>query len=188
MGLDIKLAITESFPRAQGERTGSPRPGFATAYGFSTIELMVVLVILGITLAATIPSFRNSLKTQRLDGAADRIAVKMRLARSRAIAENTPYLIAWYAVSGELFLVRDENGDGTPNWGDEYQEGPIGLPDGVSLANSTTDPFPEDYVSFLPDGSTSASGTLVLSNEKGLKLNINLLQPSGVVSVSTPNS
>lgn len=81
------------------------RPGRA-ARGFTLVEVMVVLVIIGITLGLVslnaIPSTQ-----QNLQGEAQRIALLLQLARDEAIVRNR--LVAFEAnADGYRFLVRNE--------------------------------------------------------------------------------
>jgi prepilin-type N-terminal cleavage/methylation domain-containing protein len=154
--------------------------------GFSAVELMVTLVVFGVMAAASIPAFSKSMTANKLVSASDGVRSKMRLARSRAVAENRPYIIAWYAQYGQVFLVRDENLNGQPDWGSEYQEGPLTMPNGIKMTNYGSNPFPNSYVVFNPDGSASASGALLIVNTQGQQKVVNLIQPSGTVTVSSP--
>ncbi len=57
--------------------------------GFTLIELLVVLGIVGLLLAAALPSFHQYQQTQRLTTAADHFLVALNLARSEAIQRRT---------------------------------------------------------------------------------------------------
>jgi len=154
--------------------------------GFSAVELMVVMVVFGIMAAASIPAFSKSMKANKLVEASDQIESRMRLARARAVAENQPYVIGWFTQYGQLFLVRDENRNGVPDWGSEYQEGPLQIPTGITLANFSDNPFSHSYVAFNPDGSAGEGGSLLLSNDQSQSKVITLIQPSGTVAVTSP--
>jgi prepilin-type N-terminal cleavage/methylation domain-containing protein len=54
--------------------------------GFSLIELMIVLVVLGLIVGYSIPSFHRFSSTLQLRGAGENIAGQLRLAREKAIA------------------------------------------------------------------------------------------------------
>jgi type IV fimbrial biogenesis protein FimT len=57
--------------------------------GFTIIELMTTLVILGILIAVAIPSFNDLVVGTRIKGAASDIYASLTLARSEAIKRNT---------------------------------------------------------------------------------------------------
>lgn len=59
------------------------------ANGFSLLELMITLAIIGILAAVGLPSFREMLVSARTKGAAENIMAGLRVARSEAIKRNT---------------------------------------------------------------------------------------------------
>ncbi len=77
------------------------------AAGYTLVELLVVLAILGLITAIALPMFANALPGAELKAAARNLGADMRLARSRAIAGNRDVALSVdlperrYAVSGE---------------------------------------------------------------------------------------
>ena len=67
------------------------------AHGFSLIELIVGVVILGILMAIGIPGFTEWLRNARVRGAADAVQNGLLLARSEAVRRNT--LVGFYLVN-----------------------------------------------------------------------------------------
>jgi prepilin-type N-terminal cleavage/methylation domain-containing protein len=57
--------------------------------GFSLVELAVTLVVLGLVLAFSIPSFQSFNTTQQLKGATENVAAQMRMMREVAISSGT---------------------------------------------------------------------------------------------------
>lgn len=149
--------------------------------GYSLIELAVVIILLGITLAASIPAFSRLMQSNSLQNAANQVSGHMRLARQMAVASGVPYIVDWDSTESYL-LVRDDNQNDAPDVG-EPADGPFTLPSRVSLENSEDDGFTSSLVVFSRDGSASESGTLVLSNDRGHSLNLMLLAPTGQVRV-----
>ena len=65
----------------------------ARSRGFTLVELMVVLTLLGVLLGVGIPSFRDFIATQKVKAAAQDLAMAMLLARSEAIKRNTDVVV-----------------------------------------------------------------------------------------------
>ena len=56
--------------------------------GFTIIELMTALVVAGILLAVAIPSFRELLARNRVEGVAGELSTDLQYARSEAVSRN----------------------------------------------------------------------------------------------------
>ena len=54
--------------------------------GFSLVELAIVLVVMGILFALSVPNFQRLSSSYQLRGAAENVAGQLRLAREKAIA------------------------------------------------------------------------------------------------------
>jgi len=57
-------------------------------YGFSLIELMVVVIILGVVLAVAVPSYTGAVNGSRLAGTANELLASLRQARVEAVRRN----------------------------------------------------------------------------------------------------
>lgn len=160
-------------PMARLKRT-SPREA-----GYSLIELAVVVIILGITLTASIPAFSRLMQSNSLQNAAGQFSGHMRLARQMAVTSGVSYIVDWDSTETYL-IIRDNNENDVPDVG-EPADGPFTLPKRVSLADSA---FTSSRVTFSRDGSASESGTLMLSNDRGHSVNLMLLAPTGQVRIN----
>jgi len=81
--------------------------------GFTLTELMVVVAILGIVMAATLPSAMRVWKRPSLDHAGNAMAGKMQICRQRAVWQRTPYRIIVQPTSGRFY---SERRDTTGAW------------------------------------------------------------------------
>lgn len=61
----------------------------ATQRGFTVIELLVVLVLMGIMMGLAVPAFREFIAAQRVKNTAFDFAAALLLARSEAVKRNT---------------------------------------------------------------------------------------------------
>mgnify|MGYP003500157546 CR=1 FL=1 len=69
---------------------GSERRRGAIPRGFTLIELMVAIMVLGILLGVAVPSFRDAALSSRLTAYANDLVASAQIARSEAIKRNAP--------------------------------------------------------------------------------------------------
>ena len=72
--------------------------------GVTLLELLIVLVLMGLIAAMTIPIFGNGVSTTELKSAAREVAAGLRLARSQAIAQRTESVLV-FDVAARAFSV-----------------------------------------------------------------------------------
>lgn len=65
--------------------------GRRTSRGFTLIELVLVMLIIGLLLALVAPSLGGLLRSNQLDSAARTVAAMLKEARTRAASEARPY-------------------------------------------------------------------------------------------------
>lgn len=163
-----------------------PRPNRrsqAQALGFSPIDLLATIVILCITMVISMTAYRLITQTASLASGAQRVAGNFRLCRQMASSQGVPYIVAWNPDAGEIRVVRDENQDGDPDPGEAYQ-GPFIIPRGLKLTNPNGEGFAANHVSFLINGTASASGSLYLTDARGDTSRVAVISPIGDVQVN----
>lgn len=148
--------------------------------GFSMVEVMVVVTVTGLTLAAGVPAFTRFTQTARLNGAAEQIAGEFRLARQKAVSEGTPYIFLWW-YSNWYYVIKDTDGNGYYTSGEPYT-GPTWFPSGISALSA--EGFTSPWMSINPNGSCTQSGSFVIRNARGNRLRLTLLGPTGQVSIA----
>lgn len=141
-------------------RQGRPR-----AIGFTLVELLVVLAILGLTMAVVPPLIGAALPGVELKGAARRSAAGLRLAREEAI--RTGRAAAWTLdIEARAFRITGNHRPGR-------------LPDGIRLrleaAERELDGEGRGAIRFFPDGS-STGGVFVLERDgRGYQVGVDWL-------------
>ncbi len=123
--------------------------------GFTLVEMAVVLTLLGLLLAFSVPAFHSASQGYQLKGATQNIAGQLRLAREKAIATGTDQVMHFTLnfPAGSTWDYHIHNGGFVgPGWS---------LPNGIDYANVTISP------TMLRDGRMSGSGIVVLRDRKG---------------------
>jgi prepilin-type N-terminal cleavage/methylation domain-containing protein len=92
-----KIAIHQNVAK----RSSSP--------GFTLVELMVVIAILGIMVMMVVPNFASMQQEARMRAGAQEIAQDFRQIRERALATSQQYMVA-RAVNGRAYEVTDPTG------------------------------------------------------------------------------
>jgi prepilin-type N-terminal cleavage/methylation domain-containing protein len=139
--------------------------------GFSLLELIIVLVLLGAAVMVVMPSFVGSLSSLELETATRDLITNMRKARSSAVSEQTVHRVVLLApeVPNEPFSYVLTN---------EFEQPlqKIELPNGISFVDAD---FLPAVLSFYPNG-RSSGGVIGLSNVKGKQLFIQLNPVTGL--------
>ena len=139
----------------------STRTYLRSSRGFTLIETMVIIVIIGILAGLTIPSFARYLQRQKVIGARNELMADLQYARSLAIARRQTFQIDFeqtqydIIIPGPNTVIRSKtapsgvqfNADADPNF---Y---PWGLSDACNIAVDSH--LNTSNVSLLPNGSVS---------------------------------
>jgi type IV fimbrial biogenesis protein FimT len=131
--------------------------------GFTMIELMVVIVVIGITAAMAAPMFTRIIPRIKTKAEARNILNFMREARSRAIAENTQYGVYLNINNRQYILFKDTTNPSTAIYesADSTAIGPITLDPNVVYSSTS---FANNCVVFLPTGAASQSGSVNINS------------------------
>jgi prepilin-type N-terminal cleavage/methylation domain-containing protein len=132
----------------------------AKSKGFSLVELMFVIMVFGLVMAASMPSFGRFLQTWKLHGEVDRMAAALRTARSAAVMRNINAVFQFDLDAGTYFYFEDEDADGQRDTA-EYRSATFTLPPGIMFDSQT---LGGTTVTFGPRGNTMQSGAIILEN------------------------
>jgi prepilin-type N-terminal cleavage/methylation domain-containing protein len=129
--------------------------------GFTMIEVMTVVAIVGIVVALAAPDFLASMRSLRLGAAARDQVSYLRLARQTAVTESGEVGVYIDSTSQALTLFYDLNGNSIMDGGDSTFLGPIAFSSDIRYRSCS---FPNRTLVFRPNGSASGSGTLELGS------------------------
>jgi type IV fimbrial biogenesis protein FimT len=178
----------------------TPRPEGRSEAGFSLVELLIVLVLIGLMAVWGIPALLNTLNRTRLVNTGRELATLIQVARLEAIKKggingdlrNRVSVVRWDKDHRALQVLLDESPDGTWN-----PLTPIGsaytLPTGVSMQAPTEainggksvvgwddadNPDRYDGPIFLSDGSALDAGAFRLADTRGNFLEVRIDFPA----------
>lgn len=154
--------------------------------GFSLVELLVVMAIMGIVMAIAIPAYISYLPRIRLREAAGEIASSMKFAKVQAIKTNTTTAVLFNPGAGTYKVIVDSGEPaGMENWtngGEDtvktvtianFKGVSYGSAAGTTRPGDSTDPAPVAGVTFggnvvfFTNKAVSVAGTVYIQNQKG---------------------
>ena len=133
-------------------------------HGFTLLELVLVLMVLALVLAAAAPSLAGWNRGQRLQNSADRLLSAARWARSEAIATAMPHQLEINASAGIYRVSRREGQEWVPAPGEFGRD--MAVPAGLSMELSREDQSMTPAIDFYPNGRISPA-TIELSADWG---------------------
>jgi prepilin-type N-terminal cleavage/methylation domain-containing protein len=135
--------------------------------GFTLIEMMVTVFILGLIIAYSIPGLHSSFELQGLRGSVDGIAAQAKLARAAALSTDIaqPFHVAEDSLGWDYHV---HTAHGIVGWS---------FPRGVHVLSPAT---PSSGVVFQPSGRASGSLTVVLGSDTGARDSVTI-EASGFV-------
>jgi type IV fimbrial biogenesis protein FimT len=152
--------------------------------GFSLIELMTVVVVVGIILTVAVPAFGTFRDGMMLTQARSQVTQDLRMARQVAVTRHCPVIVTFgngVATTniGNYSVHYDTNGDGVVATGERYFNRT--LPSRTRLSSVTL--TPTDKVQFDMSGVLApgtGGGQLIISTSRG-RVDTLLVSATGVV-------
>lgn len=143
--------------------------------GFTLVELMVIIAIIGIISTMATPLFMTFLRASETQGASQELAAMLQQARELAIARNTDYRVEIEQGNNRLRFVRTSDnvvwtGPGTDAQG--YRR----LVNQARLTNRTANP------TFTRLGA-AGGGTITVQNTRGTSSQNVIVAPSGRIRI-----
>lgn len=146
--------------------------------GFSLIELTIGVVIVGITLAVTVPNVQSYRNSQRIASGTDQITSMIRSAQARARSTNSQIIVLYN--TGTISIVDDANDNGVADFGEN--EISHQMPDGVTVASTT---FTGNQLLFNARGRAMAAGTLTVGGLHTANREVRVSLGTGQLKVTT---
>jgi len=138
--------------------------------GFTLLEMLVVILLIGIAAAAVSVSVTQGLASARINAASGEIAAALRATRAQAIVQGKQ----------QVFDVDIRN----DTWSDPKHKG-VRLPTGLKISiTSALEDRPNDYtgrIRFFPDGSSTGGPITLPSGSRQWRINVSWL--TGQVAV-----
>jgi general secretion pathway protein H len=157
--------------------------------GFSLIELMVVLVLIGLSVSLVTPSLFRFSRTVELKGSAKKVSAILRYCRSEAINQGKVYRVFFdsnlHEVKVQSMASKEGKDEGEKKEETVFQK-IYSLPKGVQIKEVKADSpqYPSDLptIEFYPNGGSNG-GTILLDSEemKGYKIKVHFL--TGIVGI-----
>ena len=119
--------------------------------GFSLIEMMVAMVVFGLLIGFSIPSYQSYALTQKLRGTSENLVQTIQLQRSRAMATGQSVVINFNTGTPAGWTVMSAN-----------RQNQMALPNGISYASANP-----ASLTLQSTGQVNSSGLVVFQNRSG---------------------
>lgn len=128
---------------------------------FTLVELVLVLAVLAILMAAAAPNLRGWSRNAKLRDATDQVLASVRYARAQAIHDAVPYHLSVDPTGSTVQVLRQGGAQFVPV--DDARARPVVLPDGFVLEIERLDATAARGVAFFPDGRTTPARIVLTS-------------------------
>lgn len=139
--------------------------------GFTLLELIVVMAVMMVLMAALLPAFQSTLRRTKLQGAAQEAAILMRKARFEAVKRNRGVAVTVNRiVDRQVTVFVDQNSNGVFNPPQDMVLTQFDLPSGI---NATAERFHGDNAAvYLSNGSVVKIGSMEFTDRNGNRLRV----------------
>ncbi|MBU4581417.1 MAG: prepilin-type N-terminal cleavage/methylation domain-containing protein [Proteobacteria bacterium] len=129
-------------------------------YGFTLVEMMIVVAVMGIMSAIAAPNLMHYMAERRLNGAARMVMSDLMAARQRAVTQNNEFKVFFNTNQHEYTILDDDDNDGTADTGEATEVRNIWNDYYDVTLSASVNPI------FTPRGTSTNGTTVTLSSAK----------------------
>ncbi|MBI1911896.1 MAG: GspH/FimT family pseudopilin [Deltaproteobacteria bacterium] len=162
---------------------------FKNSKGFSLVELLVVLALMGAIFAIGIPAIVSQMSHLRLTRSVREVSSELQAARLKAIARNTKYRVDFTQGSPDTYRLATWN-TGTGAWENDATRTTMSLESGINISTPNANfmvVFYPNGISSSADNATAAASSMCIDNtaKANDKMTITIQGSTGMISVTT---
>jgi len=160
--------------------------GRISSSGFTLLELIIVMIIVGLMSVLVVPVIGSSLSNMELKTAAKKTASALRYCRSKAAMQKTIYIAGIDFATNIISVENKKESPEEPEGTDDPDIKTYKLPDGVYVEKIVSADQEIDSgnfkITFFTNGSCSG-GLITLAGSRDKQYNINLDSITGIVTI-----
>ncbi len=161
-------------------RSGRRCRGLGNERGMTLLELLIMVAVMGLVLAASVPGMRSTVEAYRLDGSVREVTSRIFISRQMAVRDKTPYVMT---VDPAQRPVRWHSGirmaTAFPTRARPLL-GPYQLEPDISLVNLS---WTGNRMTFFPNGRASETGDIRIADGNGRTKTIRVHSTTGNAEV-----
>lgn len=170
--MKIVLAEDENRIRVRTAGIRGGGRGSRPAAGFTMVELLITLVLVGIVMAIAIPSFRGWVDNSNLKAAARTLSSDINYLREAALSSGRTHMVSYDTGANTYTMKWDSDGAGTYANVPNYTASRLLCDHGSNIQITSVTQNP---IKIISSGAINPFGTVVVTNNRGSTATITTL-------------